>query len=152
MIQAVLSHLCLYQVVSPSQSSTTAVCCYCTASRRPISAPLPLRCVPHPLSFQLGRSNTNLHTSSYRQPVRSQDHRRTCSCPGCSCSAAHTLRDLARNTHPPLLETRGLRLNRHKAAWSVPHPSSHPRVPGKCPPRTGMAPGDHLPRSPVSTS
>lgn len=104
----VISRLWLHRVVFPSRKEVGHPhSCPLLLHSQPAApsspAPLLLRLVPHPLSLQLGRSNTNLHTPSCQRPAHSQDHTHTCSCPECSHSAAHTRRDLARNTHPPLL-------------------------------------------------
>lgn len=102
----VISCLWPYRVVFPSRKEVNhppQLFLHSRPAAPSPSVPLLLRLVPHPLSLQLGRSNTNLHRPSCQQPAHSQAHTCTCSCPECSCSAAHTRRDLARNTHPPLL-------------------------------------------------
>ena len=121
------------------ESSPTIVSSQPNSCPISICSPSPKTC-PRPLSLQLGRSNTNLHRPSCQQPAHSQDHTCTCSCPECSCSAARTHRDLARNTHPPLLGRKVTWLSHQTAVRSVPHCGPHPRIPSKnknnswCPP------------------
>lgn len=80
-------------------------------------SPSPLPSPPPPRSP--GSSGTHPHTCACLRPTHSQGRRRTCSCPGCSRSAAHTRRCSAWSTRPPLGSN-----GRRERCWHFLH--SHP--------------------------